>query len=376
MNFQFTEEQTRMQKVVRDFVKQEVAPFVPEMEKGRFPTSLLKKMAERGWMGLPIPAKYNGAGHDFITYMMTIHELSKKSAVLGAVLSVHTSIVTIPILLNGNERQKEHYVKKLAAGQYLGAFCLTEPSAGSDAGSLKTRAEKRGDTYVLNGTKVFITNGGAADIYLVFASTDPEAGTGGISAFIVEKGTPGFFIGKNEEKMGLHGSLTVTLNFDNAVIPARQLLGEEGMGFKIALSNLDTGRIGIAAQALGIAEGALSEAVQFRKKRYPDGELYKNGQALAFKLADMAARTEAARLLVYQAASLKQQGMQTGKAASMAKLFASETAMYVAGEAVQLLGDFGYTKDFSAERYFRDAKVCEIYEGTSEIQRIVIGKHL
>jgi len=376
LNFQFTEEQTRMQKVVRDFVKQEVAPFVPEMEKGRFPTSLLKKMAERGWMGLPIPAKYNGAGHDFITYMMTIHELSKKSAVLGAVLSVHTSIVTIPILLNGNERQKEHYVKKLAAGQYLGAFCLTEPSAGSDAGSLKTRAEKRGDTYVLNGTKVFITNGGAADIYLVFASTDPEAGTGGISAFIVEKGTPGFFIGKNEEKMGLHGSLTVTLNFDNAVIPARQLLGEEGMGFKIALSNLDTGRIGIAAQALGIAEGALSEAVQFLKKRYPDGELYKNGQALAFKLADMAARTEAARLLVYQAASLKQQGMQTGKAASMAKLFASETAMYVAGEAVQLLGDFGYTKDFSAERYFRDAKVCEIYEGTSEIQRIVIGKHL
>ncbi|OKS80294.1 acyl-CoA dehydrogenase family protein [Bacillus licheniformis] len=376
MNFQFTEEQTRMQKVVRDFVKQEVATFVPEMEKGRFPTSLLKKMAERGWMGLPIPAKYNGAGHDFITYMMTIHELSKKSAVLGAVLSVHTSIVTIPILLNGNERQKEHYVKKLAAGQYLGAFCLTEPSAGSDAGSLKTRAEKRGDTYVLNGTKVFITNGGAADIYLVFASTDPEAGTGGISAFIVEKGTPGFFIGKNEEKMGLHGSLTVTLNFDNAVIPARQLLGEEGMGFKIALSNLDTGRIGIAAQALGIAEGALSEAVQFLKKRYPDGELYKNGQALAFKLADMAARTEAARLLVYQAASLKQQGMQTGKAASMAKLFASETAMYVAGEAVQLLGDFGYTKDFSAERYFRDAKVCEIYEGTSEIQRIVIGKHL
>jgi len=365
-----------MQKVVRDFVKQEVAPFVPEMEKGRFPTSLLKKMAERGWMGLPIPAKYNGAGHDFITYMMTIHELSKKSAVLGAVLSVHTSIVTIPILLNGNERQKEHYVKKLAAGQYLGAFCLTEPSAGSDAGSLKTRAEKRGDTYVLNGTKVFITNGGAADIYLVFASTDPEAGTGGISAFIVEKGTPGFFIGKNEEKMGLHGSLTVTLNFDNAVIPARQLLGEEGMGFKMALSNLDTGRIGIAAQALGIAEGALSEAVQFLKKRYPDGELYKNGQALAFKLADMAARTEAARLLVYQAASLKQQGMQTGKAASMAKLFASETAMYVAGEAVQLLGDFGYTKDFSAERYFRDAKVCEIYEGTSEIQRIVIGKHL
>ncbi|MCY8222388.1 acyl-CoA dehydrogenase family protein [Bacillus haynesii] len=376
MNFQFTEEQTRMQKIVRQFVKQEVAPFVPEMEKGRFPTSLLKKMAERGWMGLPIPDQYSGAGHDFITYIMTIHELSKKSAVLGAVLSVHTSIVTIPIFLYGNERQKEHYVKKLAAGQYLGAFCLTEPSAGSDAGSLKTRAEKRGDTYVLNGTKVFITNGGAADIYLVFASTDPKAGTGGISAFIVEKGTPGFFIGKNEEKMGLHGSLTVTLNFDNAVIPARQLLGEEGKGFKMALSNLDTGRIGIAAQSLGIAEGALSEAVQFLKKRYPDGELYKNGQGLAFKLADMAARTEAARLLVYQAASLKQQGVQTGKAASMAKLFASETAMYVAGEAVQLLGDFGYTKDFNVERYFRDAKVCEIYEGTSEIQRIVIGKHL
>ncbi|KAA6451049.1 acyl-CoA dehydrogenase family protein [Bacillus swezeyi] len=376
MNLHLTEEQCRMQKLVRQFAKQEVAPFVPEMEKGRFPTAILREMAERGWMGLPIPKKYNGAGLDFISYIMTIHELSKESAVVGAVLSVHTSIVTIPILLYGTEQQKQQYVKKLASGQYLGAFCLTEPSAGSDAGNLKTRAEKRGDAYVLNGTKIFITNGGAADIYLVFALTDPGAKTRGISAFIVEKDTPGFHLGKNEEKMGLHGSRTVTLNFDNAVIPSRQLLGEEGKGFKMALANLDTGRIGIAAQALGIAEGALSEAVAFLKKRYPDGELNKNRQGMAFKLADMTTRTEAAKLLAYRAASLKEQGLKTGHAASMAKLFASETAMYVADEAVQLLGDFGYTKDFGVERYFRDAKVSEIYEGTSEIQRIVISKHL
>ncbi|ASB86978.1 acyl-CoA dehydrogenase family protein [Bacillus sonorensis] len=376
MNLHFTAEQRRMQKQVRQFAEQEAAPLVPEMEKGNFPTAIIKKMAERGWMGLPIPAGYGGAEKDFISYIITIHELSKTSAVLGAILSVHTSIVTIPILLYGNDQQKERYVKKLAAGQCLGAFCLTEPSSGSDAGSLKTKAEKRGDVYVLNGTKVFITNGGEADVYLVFASTNPEAGTRGISAFIVEKGTPGFHIGKNEEKMGLHGSQTVTLNFDNAVIPSGQLLGEEGKGFKMALSNLDTGRIGIAAQALGIAEGAFSEASAFLKKRYPNGELNNSRQGLAFKLADMATRVEAAKLLVYKAASLKEQGMKTGKAASMAKLFASETAMFVAAEAVQLLGDFGYTKDFNAERYFRDAKVCEIYEGTSEIQRIVISKHV
>ncbi|QHZ45259.1 acyl-CoA dehydrogenase family protein [Bacillus sp. NSP9.1] len=376
MNLRFTEEQSRMQTFIRQFVQQEVAPFVPEMEKGRFPGEILRKMAERGLMGLPVPEKYNGAGKDFVSYIMTIHELSKVSAVLGAVLSVHTSIVTIPILLYGTDEQKGQYVKKLASGQYLGAFCLTEPSAGSDAGSLKTRAEKRGDTYVLNGSKVFITNGGRADVYLVFASTNPEAKTKGISAFIVEKGTPGFQIGKNEDKMGLHGSQTVTLNFDNAVIPARQLLGEEGKGFKMALANLDTGRIGIAAQALGIAEGALAYAIDFLKKRYPKGELHQKRQGAAFKLADMATRTEAAKLLVYRAAWLKEQGMKTGQAASMAKLFASETALYVADEAVQLLGDYGYTKDFDAERYFRDAKVCEIYEGTSEIQRIVISKHL
>lgn len=376
MNLHLTAEQLDMQKQVREFAVREVAPFVPEMEKGEFPTGIIKKMAGLGWMGLPIPARYGGAEKDFLSYIMLIHELSKTSAVLGAILSVHTSIVTIPVLLYGNERQKERYVKKLASGRYLGAFCLTEPNAGSDAGSLKTKAEKRQDRYVLNGTKVFITNGGGADVYLVFASTNPEAVTKGISAFIVEKGTPGFHIGKNEEKMGLHGSQTVTLNFENAVIPSEQLLGEEGQGFKMALSNLDGGRIGIAAQALGIAEGALSEASAFLKAHYPDGELHSFRQGLAFKLADMATRTEAAKLLVYKAASLKEQGMETRKAASMAKLFASETAMFVTTEAVQLLGDFGYTKGFNAERYFRDAKVCQIYEGTSEIQRIVISKQL
>ncbi|MDA7025364.1 acyl-CoA dehydrogenase family protein [Bacillus sp. CLL-7-23] len=372
MNLQLTEAQAGMREQVRQFAEREVAPFVPEMEKGHFPAAILTKMASNGWMGLPIPVRYNGAGTDFISYIITIHELSKISAVVGAILSVHTSLVTIPILLYGNEQQKDYYVKKLATGQYIGAFCLTEPSAGSDAGSLKTKAEKQGCTYVLNGTKMFITNGEAADVYLVFA----RLGTKGISAFIIEKGTKGFHIGKNIAKMGLHGSQTMTLHFDNAVISSRQLLGEEGEGFKIAMSHLDTGRIGIAAQALGIAESALADATEFVKVMYPNGELLNQQQGLAFKLADMTTRTEAAKLLVYQAASLKEQGRKAGKAASMAKLFASETAMYVTTEAIQLFGYQGLTKDYHVERYFRDAKICEIYEGTNEIQRIVINKHI
>lgn len=376
MNLQFTDEQLMMRNMVRDFAQTEIAPFVEQMEQGEFPRHLLKKMGELGLMGITAPAEYGGAEMDFTSYIIAIHELSKVSAVMGVILSVHTSVGTNPILYFGNDVQKQTYVPKLASGELIGAFCLTEPSAGSDAGSLKTRAVRDGDDYVLDGSKVFITNGGEADVYIVFASTDPEAGTYGISAFIVEKDTPGFIIGKDEKKMGLHGSRTVQLTFENMRIPAENLLGEEGQGFKIAMANLDVGRIGIAAQSLGIAEAALEAATDYAKQRVQFGKPIAQQQAVGFKLADMATAVEAAKLLVYRAAYLRSEGHPCGKEASMAKLFASQTAMDTAIEAVQILGGYGYTEDYPVERYFRDAKVTQIYEGTSEIQRIVISKHV
>lgn len=376
MNLKFTEEQVMMQEMVRDFAQKEVAPFVEKMEKGEFPRPILVKMAELGLMGITVPEKYGGAGMDFISYIIAIHELSKVSAVIGVILSVHTSVGTNPILYFGNEEQKQKYVPKLAKGEYLGAFCLTEPSAGSDAASLKSRAVKKGDKYIINGSKIFITNGGEADVYIVFAKTDPEKGSRGVTAFIVEKDTPGLIIGKDEQKMGLHGSRTVQLSFDNMEVPEENRLGEEGQGFKIAMANLDVGRIGIAAQALGIAEAALEAAVQYANERHQFGKPIIANQGIAFKLADMATAVEAAKLLVYRAADLRSRGLPCGKEASMAKLFASQTAREVAIEAVQVFGGYGYTKDYPVERYFRDAKITEIYEGTSEIQRMVISKHL
>ncbi|MGI2744398.1 acyl-CoA dehydrogenase family protein, partial [Bacillus cytotoxicus] len=317
-----------------------------------------------------------GAGMDFISYILAIEELSKVSAAIGVILAVHTSVGTNPILYFGTEEQKKKYVSKLATGEYLGAFALTEPGAGSDAGSLKSRAIKDGNQYVINGSKIFITNGGEADTYIVFASTNPEAGKSGISAFIVEKGTPGLIIGKDEHKMGLHGSRTVQLTFEDMKVPAENLLGEEGQGFKVAMANLDVGRIGIGAQALGIAEAALACAVDYAKERKQFGKPIAAQQGVGFKLADMATSVEAARLLVYRAASLRAQGLPCGKEASVAKLFASKTAVEVAIEAVQVLGGYGYTKEYPVERFFRDAKICEIYEGTSEIQRLVISRAL
>lgn len=376
MNFQFTEEQQMMWKMVRDFAQKEIAPFVPMMEQGVFPREVLKKMGELGLMGIPIPAKYGGAEMDFISYILAIHEISKVSATVGVILSVHTSVGTNPILYFGTEEQKKKYIPKLATGEYLGAFALTEPSAGSDAGSLKSRAVRQGDEYVINGSKVFITNGGEADTYIVFASTNPEAGTRGISAFIVEKDTPGLIVGKDEHKMGLLGSRTVQLTFEDMKVPAKNLLGEEGQGFKVAMANLDAGRIGIGAQSLGIAEAALECATDYAKERHQFGKPIAAQQGLGFKLADMATAVEAARLLVYRAASLRTQGLPCGKEASIAKLFASKTAVEVAIEAVQVLGGYGYTKEYPAERFFRDAKICEIYEGTSEIQRLVISRAL
>jgi acyl-CoA dehydrogenase len=377
MNLNFTEEQEMMRKMVQEFAQTEIAPFVERMEQGEFPRPILNKMAELGLMGITVPEEYGGAGMDFISYIIAIHEISKVSATVGVILSVHTSVGTNPILYFGTEEQKKKYVPKLAGGEYLGAFCLTEPGAGSDAKSLKTKAVRQGDYYILNGSKIFITNGGEADTYIVFARTDPnEKGSRGISAFIVEKDTPGFIIGKDEKKMGLHGSRTVQITLEDAKVPAENLLGEEGQGFKIAMANLDVGRIGIAAQSLGIAEAALEHATAYAKERIQFGKPIAEQQGVAFKLADMATAVEAAKLLVYRAAFLRAQGLPCGKEASMAKLFASRTAMENAIEAVQIFGGNGYTKDYPVERLFRDAKICEIYEGTSEIQRLVISKYL
>ncbi len=376
MNLRFTEEQQMMRKMVRDFAQTEIAPFVEKMEQGEFPREILRKMGELGLMGIPIPEKYGGSEMDFTSYIIAIHELSRVSATVGVILSVHTSVGTNPILYFGTEEQKQKYVPKLAAGEYLGAFCLTEPSAGSDAGSLKSRAVKDGDHYVINGSKVFITNGREADVYIVFASTNPELGGKGISAFIVDKGTPGLVFGKDEHKMGLHGSRTLQLTFEDMRVPAENLLGNEGEGFKIAMANLDAGRIGIAAQALGIAEAAFEAAAGYAKERVQFGKPIAAQQGVGFKLADMATSVEAAKLLIYRAANLRQSGIKCGLEASMAKLYASKTAVEVATEAIQVFGGYGYTEDYPVERFFRDAKITEIYEGTSEIQRIVISKQL
>ncbi|MEK4484576.1 acyl-CoA dehydrogenase [Psychrobacillus sp. FSL H8-0484] len=376
MELKFTEEQLMMRNMVRDFAKTEIEPFIERMEQGEFPREIIKKMGELGLMGITVPEQYGGSEMDFTSYVIAINELSKVSAVIGVILSVHTSVGTNPILYFGNDTQKNKYLPKLASGEYLGAFCLTEPSAGSDAGALKTKAVKQGDHYILNGSKVFITNGGEADVNIVFASTDASQGSRGISAFIVEKDTPGFIIGKDEHKMGLHGSRTVQMTFEDMKIPVENLLGEEGEGFKIAMANLNTGRIGIATQALGIAEAAFEAAVAYAKEREQFGKPIAANQGVGFKLADMGTAVEAARLLIYRAASLRDQGIPCGKEASMAKLFASKTAVDVAIEAVQVFGGYGYTEDYPVERYFRDAKITEIYEGTSEIQRIVISKHL
>ncbi|WP_121610523.1 acyl-CoA dehydrogenase [Mesobacillus foraminis] len=376
MNLEFTEEQKMMAKMVRSFAEKEVAPFIERMEAGEFPREIVSKMGELGLMGIPIPEKYGGAGMDFTSYIMAIHELSKVSAAVGVILSVHTSVGTNPILYFGTEQQKQKYIPRLASGECLGAFCLTEPSSGSDAASLKTKAVKQGGHYLLNGTKAFITNGGEADIYIVFASTNPGAGARGISSFIVEKNTPGLIIGKDEHKMGLHGSRTVQLTFEDMKVPEENLLGEEGKGFTVAMANLEAGRIGIAAQALGIAEAAMEAASRYAKERHQFDRPIAAQQGVGFKLADMATAVEAAKLLVYQAADLRGRGQKCTKEAAMAKLFASRTAVETAIEAVQVYGGYGYTKEYPVERYFRDAKVTEIYEGTSEIQRIVISKQL
>jgi len=377
MDMQFTEEQRMMQKMVRDFAQNEIAPTIEQMEKeDRFPREIIKKMGELGLMGIPIPEKYGGSGMDYTSYIIAINEISKVSATVGVILSVHTSVSTNPILFFGTDEQKSHYIPKLASGEYLGAFAVTEPGAGSDVANMTTSAIKDGDHYILNGSKVFITNGGAADTFITFARTSKGKGSKGISAFILEKDTPGLDIGKPEHKMGLHGSNTVQLSFDQCKVTKEQLLGEEGNGFKIAMANLNVGRIGIAAQSLGIAEAAVEHATEYAKERIQFNKPIAHQQGLSFKLADMATQTEAARMLVYNVAALVDRDIPCGKEASMAKMFASKTAMNNAIEAVQVYGGYGYTEDYPVERFFRDAKVTQIYEGTNEIQHIVIAKNL
>ena len=375
MNFQLTEEQEMLRKMVQDFAKNEVEPTAAERdEEERFDRSIFDKMAEIGLTGIPWPEEYGGIGSDFVSYVIAVEELSRVDASIGVTLSAHISLASWPLYKFGNEEQKKNFLYRLATGEALGAYALSEPGAGSDVASMKTIARKDGDDYILNGSKVWITNGGEADIYIVFAKTDPDAKHRGVSAFIVEKGTEGFTFGKKEKKLGIRSSPTTELIFENCRIPKENLLGEEGEGFKIAMTTLDGGRNGIAAQAVGIAQGALDAATAYAKEREQFGKPIAHHQGVSYKLADMATAVEASRLLTYQAAWLESNDLPYGKASAMSKLFASDTAMKYTVEAVQVFGGYGYTKDYPVERFMRDAKITQIYEGTNEIQRLVIGR--
>ncbi|OLN31904.1 acyl-CoA dehydrogenase [Desulfosporosinus metallidurans] len=377
MDFQFNHDQLMMQKMVRDFVQEEIVPqAVITDETHEFPLKTIRKMGELGLMGIPIPEEYGGAGADFLSYILAIEEIAKGCGSTAVILAVHTSVGSFPILYFGTEEQKQKYLPKLASGQFIGAFALTEANSGSDASSLQTTAVRQGDHYILNGSKRFITNAGYADVYLVMASTDRTKGPHGVTSFLVDKDTPGFKVGKKEEKMGLNGSATCELIFEDAMVPVENILGEEGQGFKVAMSLLDGGRIGIGAQALGIAEAALEAALAYSQERVQFKQPIGNFQGIQFMLADMATQIEAAKLLVYQAASLRMAGLPYGKQASMAKMFASDTAVRVTTDAVQIFGGYGYCKEYKVERYMRDAKITQIYEGTNQIQRVVIAKHL
>ena len=374
MNFSLTKEQEFVRKMVRDFAETEVEPLAADIDvEHRFPEETVAKMAEYGLLGVPFPTQYGGAGGDHISYAITVEELSKKCASTGVICSAHTSLCCWPIFNWGTEEQKMKYLPDLLSGKKLGAFGLTEPGAGTDASGQQTRAVDGGDCWILDGAKVFITNGGYADVFVVMAMTDKSKGNHGISSFIVEKGDPGFSIGKTEDKMGICASSTTELIFQDCRIPKDRLLGEVGDGFKVAMSTLDGGRIGIASQALGIAQGALDVTVEYMKARKQFGKSLSKFQALQFIVADLETRIQAAILLVYRAADMKDKHEKYGPYAAMAKLYAAETAMFVTTKCVQLHGGYGYTKDYPVERMMRDAKITEIYEGTSEVQRMVIA---
>lgn len=377
MNFELSEEQLLIRGMVKEFAASEVAPIAAEIDRNhRFPEESIPKLAKLNLLGVPYPEEFGGAGADNVSYVLVIEELARVCASTAAIVSGHTSLGTWPIFEFGTSAQKEKYVTNLASGSMLGAFAITEPGAGTDAAAGKATAVVDGDEYVLNGSKIFITNGGYADVYIVTAMTDLAAGTRGISAFLVEKDAPGFSVGEKEHKMGIKASSTTPLYFSDCRIPKDALLGKVGKGFNIAMAALDGGRIGIAAQALGIAQGALDASIAYAKERVQFGKPLAALQAIQWMIADMATDIDAARLLVYRAAWKKDQGLPYGTAASMAKLFASETSTRVADRAIQIHGGYGYTESYPVERAYRDAKITELYEGTSEVQRLVIAGSL
>lgn len=377
MHFELTEEHKMIRDAARDFAQVELLPGVIERDsKEIFPAEQVKKMGELGFLGMMVKPEYNGGGMDTISYVLAMEEISKIDASASVVMSVNNSLVCWGLEKFGTEEQKEKYLKPLASGEIIGAFCLSEPEAGSDATSQHTTAVDKGDHYILNGTKNWITNGNSASVYLVMAQTDVEKGHRGINCLIVEKGMEGFQVGKKEDKMGIRGSDTHSLMFTDVVVPKENRIGEDGFGFKFAMQVLSGGRIGIASQALGIASGALELATKYAKERKSFGKAIIEHQGIAFKLADMATKVEAARNLVLKAAWLKDQKLPFDKESAMAKLFASEVAMYVTTEAVQIHGGYGYVKEYHVERLMRDAKITQIYEGTSEIQKIVISRFL
>ena len=382
MNFRQDEEHQDILEMVHDFAVNEVKPLAAEIDRTEeFPMKNVKMMAEMGLMGIPFPEEYGGAGMDTLAYIQTVEELSKYCASTGVILSAHTSLCATPIYQFGSEEQKQKYLPKLCSGEWIGAFALTEPNAGTDASGQQTVAVDAGDHWVLNGSKIFITNAGAANVFFVLAMTDKSQGTKGISAFIVEKGYKGFSIGKHEDKLGIRASSTCELIFEDCIVPKENLVGELGKGFKYAMMTLDGGRVGIAAQALGIAEGALERAIAYTKERKQFGRSIAQQQNTQFKLADMATRIDAAKYLVYAAAMKKAEFAKNPKVsysveAAMAKLYAAEVAMEVTTKCVQLHGGYGYIKEYDVERMMRDAKITEIYEGTSEVQRMVISANL
>ncbi|MEJ6795051.1 MAG: acyl-CoA dehydrogenase [Flavobacteriales bacterium] len=375
MNFKLTEEHEMIRQAARDFAQNELLPGVIDRdEKQEFPKEQIKKLGELGFMGMMVDPKYGGAGMDTISYVLAMEELSKVDASTSVVVSVNNSLVCWGIEKFGDEEQKQKYLRPLATGEKIGAFCLSEPEAGSDATSQQTTAIDMGDHYLLNGTKNWITNGSSASTYIVIAQTDVEKGHRGINALIVEKGMPGFEIGLKENKLGIRGSDTHSLMFTDVKVPKENRIGEDGFGFKFAMKTLSGGRIGIAAQALGIASGSYELSLEYSKQRKAFGKPISEHQAIAFKLADMATEIDAARLLCLRSAWLKDQGLNFDKESAMAKLFASETAMKSATEAVQIHGGYGFVKEYHVERFMRDAKITQIYEGTSEIQRVVISR--
>ena len=374
MDFELSREHKLLQKMMADFTEHEVKPIAAETDKTcAYPAENIEKLFDLGVMGICVPKQYGGAGCDALASAICIEELSKQCASTGDIVATHNGLCCAPILEHGTEEQKARYLPMLTTGHHVGAFALTEPNAGSDASKGQTEAKLEGDHYVMNGSKIFITNGYVADVFVVFAMTDKSKGTRGISAFIVEKDFPGFSVGKHEEKMGLHGSPTAEIVFQDCIVPKENLLGQEGKGFKIAMMTLDGGRIGIAAQALGLGEGAVNEAVKYTKERVQFGKRISQFQNTQFQLADMHTRMQAAQFLVYSAACKKQVHEHYSMDAAMAKLFAAEAASDVTRRAVQLFGGYGYTREYPVERMMRDAKITEIYEGTSEVQRMVIS---